>query len=515
MKPVSLHPAAPDRVSANPPSTHPLAARLHLWSLGGVVLLAGGLRLYALARESLWLDEATTVVVARQSLSHILSQTAADVHPPLYYLLMHLWLRLGDGEAALRAFSVLVGLLTVPLLYGLTRDLFDRRVGLLAALLLALSPLHIAYSQEARMYVLAALIVCGASWVLARIAAQREVTRGWFLGYALLLALAFYTHYITLFTPLFHAIYVGHVAVRRRLSRRQIVGWLAGLAGAVVLFLPWLPTFFRQTFQGGGGWIALVAGKPTLASLADTAMEFTVGLAGTTPLWLGQVGLVLGLGVTLMALASQPQRLPSTTPSPLVFALLYAWGTLAMVWLVSQVRPVFLTRYLLVFLPGFLLLLARGLDALPRDWLRISVLAALLLLNLFSLRHVYNDSQKPDWRAAAAYIQSVQEASEAAIFVLPGWDAKALAYYADGQRRIVPGPVVEEGEEALAAAVADALSSATGDGNALWVVWARPYPTRPQVERALEVAGFEIATEHPFYGIEGITLYVAGSGGNG
>ena len=511
MKPVSLRPVVPDRMSVILPSYTTLTALFRLWPLGGTLLLAGALRFYALARESLWLDEATTIVVARQSLLEIVSQAATDVHPPLYYLLMHGWLLLGESETILRAFSVLVGLLTVPLIYGLALSLFNRRVGLLAAFLLALSPLHVTYSQEARMYVLAAFFVCGASWVLVRIVSQRKpASWGWLLGYALLMALSFYTHYITLFTPVFHAFYVGHVASRRQLSRHRIKGWLAGLVGAVVLFLPWLPTFLRQTFQGSAGWIALVAGTPTLTSLADAAMDFTVGPGGTYPLWLGRIGLVLALGLGLIALV-RSQRLSSAVPSPIVFVLLYAWGTLGIVWLVSQVRPVFLSRYLLVFLPGFILLLARGLDALPRTWLRLSILAALLLLNLFSLRHVYADAQKPDWRSASAYIQSIPETSESPIFVLPGWDAKALAYYADDQRRIIPGPIVEDGEEELAAALAEAVDDGTMP---LWVVWARPYPTRSQVERTLEIAGFKPEMQQSFYGIEGITLYVFRPGGD-
>jgi len=86
----------------------------------------------------------------------IVSRTAADIPPPLSYLLLHAWIQLfGDDEPVVRSLSVLFGVLAVPLIYGVAWQLLRRRLaGLLAALLLAVSPLHIWYGQETRMYAL-------------------------------------------------------------------------------------------------------------------------------------------------------------------------------------------------------------------------------------------------------------------------------------------------------------------------------------------------------------------------
>src|SRR5690349_2741200 len=75
-----------------------------------------------------------------------------DQHPPLYYTLLHFWMRLGDGEAIVRGFSALWGILTLPVIYAIGARVGGRALGLLAMLILALSPMHVQYAQDARMY---------------------------------------------------------------------------------------------------------------------------------------------------------------------------------------------------------------------------------------------------------------------------------------------------------------------------------------------------------------------------
>ena len=90
-----------------------------------VLLLAAGLRLHLLGAQSLWNDEGASVAMTGRSLSEIISNTAADIHPPGYYILLSVWTRLmGSREFALRLMSALQGVLTVALTYALGRRLF-------------------------------------------------------------------------------------------------------------------------------------------------------------------------------------------------------------------------------------------------------------------------------------------------------------------------------------------------------------------------------------------------------
>lgn len=147
------------------------------YAVGGLVtallLLAFGLRLLLLADQAVWWDEAWSVWTALQPLADVTEITARDVHPPLYQWLLFGWVRLaGITELAARLPSVYAGLIGVALIYALARRIGGVRAGLLAALLAALSTLHIAWSQEARMYALAATFTALAAYAYLRLDAR-------------------------------------------------------------------------------------------------------------------------------------------------------------------------------------------------------------------------------------------------------------------------------------------------------------------------------------------------------
>ena len=156
-------------------------SRHSLSSLLTVVLLMGfGLRLLALADQAVWWDEAWSVWTALHPLTEVTEITARDVHPPLYQWLLFIWVRLaGISEFAVRLPSVYVGSIGIALIYALARRLGGVRAGMLAALLAALSTLHIAWSQEARMYALTATFTALAAYAYLRLDASRW--RWWLL----------------------------------------------------------------------------------------------------------------------------------------------------------------------------------------------------------------------------------------------------------------------------------------------------------------------------------------------
>jgi hypothetical protein len=123
-----------------------------------ITVVGALLRMFDIGSKGLWLDEAFSVWMGRQPPSEMLSWLVRiDQHPPLYYLLLHSWMRLGDDAATVRAFSALASALTIPVVYFLGRRLAGGKVGLLGALILALSPFHVRFAQEARMYALLSL----------------------------------------------------------------------------------------------------------------------------------------------------------------------------------------------------------------------------------------------------------------------------------------------------------------------------------------------------------------------
>ncbi|HIC92785.1 MAG TPA: hypothetical protein EYP09_00845, partial [Anaerolineae bacterium] len=238
-----------------------------------ILLLAALLRFYRLNAQSLWADEGNSVRLAERSLSLITQGAAHDIHPPLYYYLLHFWMRaFGHSEFAVRSLSALVGMALVWLTYLLGRQLFDRTTGLVAALLAALSPFQIYYSQETRMYILAALL--GAlsvyffgklvNWELAdrESADQRPsipLSKSSIYQFAnyqstnlllfiLFTALGLYTHYsfpiVMAAENLVYGLWLA-LSWRRRFWAR-LARWMALQLAVVGLYLPWLPIAYRQ-----------------------------------------------------------------------------------------------------------------------------------------------------------------------------------------------------------------------------------------------------------------------------
>lgn len=126
-----------------------------------IFIVGLGLRIYDLGSESIWYDEAISVAVAKLDLLAQIqwSFVQNDNNPPLYYEILHFWIAIfGDSEFASRLPSAILGSFSIIAIYSVGRLLFNKNVGLLAALILATSVFHIKYSQEARAYSLLAFL---------------------------------------------------------------------------------------------------------------------------------------------------------------------------------------------------------------------------------------------------------------------------------------------------------------------------------------------------------------------
>ena len=141
-------------------SKRPLNENLVFLALACLITVLGaGLRFHDLGAESFWFDEVYMVRVAQVSLSRIISEVRTGASPPIYYILAHFWMQvLGTTEAAARSLSALAGIASIPVTYAVGRELSDRTVGLISALLVAISEFQIHYSQEYRYYAVMLLL---------------------------------------------------------------------------------------------------------------------------------------------------------------------------------------------------------------------------------------------------------------------------------------------------------------------------------------------------------------------
>ena len=125
-----------------------------------ILILGAGLRIYGLNRQSLYVDEAYSILTSEKGFRGIVFDLKDySVHPPLHYFMLYGWMKLfGAGELSTRVFSCIFGILIIPAIYYIGSSLFGRRVGLISAFIASLSQFHVRYSQEVRMYSLLALL---------------------------------------------------------------------------------------------------------------------------------------------------------------------------------------------------------------------------------------------------------------------------------------------------------------------------------------------------------------------
>ena len=365
-----------------------------------ILLLALALRLVGLGK-SLWLDEVMTVGNASRSFVEMIRHLADfDAHPPLYQSIEWLWLQLGGGDAFARLPSVAAGVLGVWLTYLIARRLLDRRAGLAAAFLMAVSCFHIYYSQEARLNALVTTLFLAQTWLLLRILHQRG-RAGWGLwaAYGLAGLLCLYTYALCILT-------IGALALLylwlSRTSRRQIVRLLVVHLLIGLLFLPWVPTLRKTTARVTASVEKLqdAAGRPGPAGILSGVAAWGFGPYGWSSS--GMYGTALGVALLAAAGVALGARRSRRTAKFLgvLFLLPLAGYLLMPMPRVQEYDPkhlIFLQPILIIALAGARIPVTRCAKR-RRFPLLLCVVLAVVSLNALALGRYYRPTfQKENW----------------------------------------------------------------------------------------------------------------------
>jgi 4-amino-4-deoxy-L-arabinose transferase-like glycosyltransferase len=243
-----------------------------LWGLAGLTALGVAVRFASLGVQSYHHDEVITVWrVIPGSFIHMLREVkGSESNPPLYYVLAWGWAKaFGTGEIGVRSLSALFGAATVPIAYLIGRELASRRAGLVGAAIVAVNPMLIWYSQEARSYAL--LVFFGAVSLLFFVRALRTRAGRDLALWALASAFALSSHYFAVFPVAIEAAWLL-VALR---SRWRAV--LPAIGGVVTVGLALLPLIAAQSNPKHIGWIdhSLLSTR-----LYETGISFLVGETG-------------------------------------------------------------------------------------------------------------------------------------------------------------------------------------------------------------------------------------------
>ena len=375
-----------------------------------ILLVALVMRLWNYTAIALWHDEAFSALLIRMPFDEMMRRIALDVHPPFYYWLLRVWSEMfGTSLGSLRGFSVFFGAATVLMLYVFVRELlkFSNKdiptsdVGIWTALgasaLLAVNPFHLQYSLEARMYTLGTFLVLLGSWVMLK--ALKTNRWKWWVFFALVTTASALTHYFMLFSLAAQGLFIllHWLKKFRPLFKLSNLKWLLSYVIVIVLYLPWLPTFWRQFTQVQENyWIP----KMDIWSVPSTLWKILLGGWQGAPESLLILSTVFVIVIVIVYLWK--------------YKTLEYWGIIllgivpfVLAVLVSIKTALFLDRYFIFAAVFIIALVAMVFSGIKRRGIGISLLVLLMIASLVSYQNGWRKldvDKRPGITAAAAYL---------------------------------------------------------------------------------------------------------------
>ncbi len=503
----------------------------------GLAGLAFVMRRKGLATQSLWFDEADLVSRAAQDLPTILkSFVKPGENGPLYTLFMHFWVQFaGTGEAAVRTPSMLAGTAAVPLIFLVGRKLGGAALGLVGAFLLTVSPYHLWYSQDAKMYPLALCVTLASVYLFLR--GLESDKKGWWVAYVIITTLGFYIH---LMTVLIVAVQLLYFFLRGRVTgnkthQQEIVPNPEGrmqlaptnnhqlleaginpnnsklkiqnsklnnraLISLGLLTLPYLPIAIWQLVAlrdgtVGNGWFQPVGPFEMLNTLGrrfgvNRSIEPWETIGALSYASLAGLGLVIawvGLG----------RRFKTARPAAL-FLTIYLLLPILAFYLLSMRIPLFADRYLLIASPAYYLLVGGGLLWLAEKFwpAALAALGLALFCILIALNN-YNYSTQPhkeDWRGAMRWLnERVRPGDE--VFVIPGYLDSAVRYYFKPAFNVpiitIPGDLLADRDDVQ---LNDFLQKSVRDHQRAWLVVSPDRYTQEDKKQFVRTGWFDYNT---------------------
>lgn len=368
-----------------------------------IILIGLTLRLISL-NQSLWLDEAINVLATQNYdfFGMVGEYALADFHPPGYFIIIWLWVKLfGTGEVFVRIPSVIFGLLTIYVIFLIGQKLHSKTLGVLCALFLAVNPLHIYYSQEARMYALATMAVSVNIFLFIKFIRNEKVNLIFLIVSNVLILASDYVAYLIFPSQFIFLLFLK--------QKEFIKKWLLALIFATALGIWWIPTFLSQLDVGSvvsarlPAW-KLIVGAFDPKAVPLTFVKFIIGRISYpdkliyTAILLPVVGLFLLLILRGVNIIKRPER-----------NLILSWilVPLVLATLISFIIPIYSYFRLQFILPAFIILVALGIFSFGPK-LRYVFFAAVLAVQTCSASiYLFNPSfQRDDWKGVVSFLQT-------------------------------------------------------------------------------------------------------------
>ena len=397
--------------------------------LGAVMIV--GLILRLLVTRGIWLDEATTVAQIQLSFGDMFeSLRSSDVHPPLHYVVLWLTSRvLGISEMAVRMPSIIAGLALIPAVYALGKELYDRNTARLAAVLTAVAPFAVWYSQEARMY--GFFMLFGVLAVYGQVRALRtDRTSDWAI-YALASAALVWTQYMGALLVLvqqlaFLVMFIGRLR-RGEEVKRLLAGWACATGVLALLLAALAPLAYQQytvNEEAGKGFTQLPSQTGSAASEVQGEVSIYSAIAnGVWAMWgyhsdrtMAQIAALWPLGMLSGLLFLGRGRSGQTT----LLAAAIAVPALMLAAIGFYKQNLFEIRYIAMAVPLVLLLMARFITSwAPSKVGRMAAAGALSVTMLVGLADQQLNGTNPrlyDFRGALGEISQRADSNDVVVY---------------------------------------------------------------------------------------------------
>lgn len=425
----------------------------------GIMSLAIFLRIWNLGGEGLRLDESQSVWQASHTMSYIKDYMIRNVHLPLHNTSLHWWMRIfGNDEATVRMMAVIPGILCIPALYLLSKELFeDKEKARFSMLIGTVSPFWVWYSREIRMYSLLALITTLSYYAFVK-AIKTDKTRFYIL-YFLVNLIGIYTHYYFMLVlgiqVLFFFISLNSNWAPKKL-KKQKVRMLAKLVmvgvGIVLAFTPWIYALLSVSSSGS---FAPELAAPDAFNMFISYFQFVFGFQHThiTALTLGFWPLILLVSFVFLTKRRSPFSYS------VVLIVLGTFLPVILIFTISVLyKPMYLTRYLTPVTP-MLYLLVTWFIYESKGSLRKSLTLVLILGMLLGLFNQFHDKRNPvreDYRAATNYINA-RVTPRDIVLLSPPYNIYPFSYYYTGNAQVESMPLWDKREGRIPTATPEIL----------------------------------------------------------
>lgn len=370
-----------------------------------ILILSLILRLISI-NQSLWLDEAINLNAVKGSgfFDLITKYSLWDFHPPLYHIVLKgTTMILGYSEITVRTPSIILAVASLIILFLIARKLFETKTALIATTLLATSPLHIYYSQEARMYMLASFLALTSVYFFLSV--LRNDKFYYWIGFIFSTALMLYTDYLPYFLLPAYLIYI--VLNRKKINTPTQKAFAPAFLAIFLLLTPWIYFFIKQLSIGlseaaaSPQW-AKVVGGASAKNLLLVFVKFSIGrISYSNDLVYTLLFAPVAIFFSILALFSFFRISPYRS-----FTWYWLLVPISLSFILSFFIPVFVYFRLLFVIPAFYIILASAINTINHKVVVRTLLLGVLIVNFVSLAIYLTNKkyQREDWRSATNYV---------------------------------------------------------------------------------------------------------------